>query len=396
MKNQELLNMIAEVEDYMIELRRHLHRNPELSSMEFETSKYLQAIMEDLKIPVTKVEKTGFYAVLDSGKPGKTLGIRTDIDALPIIEHADNLKGKRSVISKNDGVMHACGHDGHMAVVISAAKILSQLKNEFTGKLVFIFEEAEETGGGIHNMIKALSAFKFDAIYGTHLASFMETGTICLDPGPRMAGSVLFEFDVIGKGGHGSRPDLSINPIIAMSHIITALNSAWNNQLDVSKTVTLGITSVHAGSAVNVFADSAYCGGSLRFFDVDEGKKALALLERVCKLTAAVHNCQVVFRDSTRLGPAPVINDNDLSALAIAGVSSLYQDKVVSGVDWYASESFYHYSDLCPTLFAFVGIKNDEFGSGAEHHNQYFDMDEAALKYALGASLKFALDFLKI
>ncbi len=394
MTNEKLLEIITSLEVEMIEHRRYLHEHPELSSEEFETSQYLQKYMQALGLEINLVEGTGFYAVLDTKKPGKTVGIRTDIDALPIQENDNNLVQKRQVKSLVDGKMHACGHDGHMAVVLAAAKALVNNQRDLSGKVVFIFEEAEEIGGGIHQMIEALEPLNIDAIYGTHLASFMDTGDICLDAGPRMAGSVLFEFDVIGKGGHGSRPDLSVNPIVALAHIITALNSAWNNQLDVSKTVTLGITTVHSGSAVNVFDDSAYCGGSFRFFDEVEGAKSLELLKKVAHLTAEIHNCQVFFRDSTRLGPRPVINDDNLSSLAIAGVSSLFPNKVVNGIDWYASESFYHYSKLCPTLFAFVGIKNNELGSGAEHHNQYFDMDEAALKYSLGASLKFIYDYL--
>src|SRR5699024_7740779 len=176
--NDYLTKRAKELEQETIETRAYLHTYPEVSTKEFETSKFLKRKMTELGLTVEEVPKsTGFTALLDTGKPGKTVGIRTDIDALPIEEHPENLAGKRKYMSKNPGAMHACGHDGHMAIVLTVSKMLSEIKDELTGKIYFIFEEAEEIGAGIEPMIAHLKDKAIDAIYGNHLTAFMETGT---------------------------------------------------------------------------------------------------------------------------------------------------------------------------------------------------------------------------
>lgn len=387
--NNRILKEVETQKDYMIQMRRHFHTYPEVSTNEIETSKLLKEEVLKEGLEVFEVEGTGFYTILDTQKPGKTIGIRTDIDALPMQENIHNLKGERTCFSKNDGVMHACGHDGHMATVLGALKICNKYKDKLSGKIIFIFESAEETGEGISQMIEALKPLDLDMVYGTHLTSFMNTGEICIDSGARMAGFIKIEFDVLGKGGHGSRPDLSINPIFATANILTGLTSAWANQIDVSKTVTLGITQVHGGTANNIFPNSTFVGGSLRYFDVEEGTKALEVFKNVVIHTAAAHNCTVEFRKGMGVHMTPVINDDILSKVAREGVMELYPESLVSDRVWYASESFCRYSDLAPSVFAFVGAGNKEIGSGAEHHNEYFDLDEKSLTYSLGATLKF-------
>lgn len=389
--NQKLLQKASEVHDYVIEMRRYFHEHPELSGKEFNTSKVLQEEAIKFGLDVFLVPTTGFYAVLDTHRPGKTIGLRSDIDALPIQEQSYNLVRKRECISKHDGVMHACGHDGHMAVLLGAIKVFSEMKDALSGKLVFIFEEAEEVGGGIDAMIHALKPLNLDAVYGTHLASFMDTGTICVDAGARMAGSVTVGMNVIGKSGHGSRPDLSINPVFAAAQIITALSSAWVNRLDVGKAVTLGLTQVQGGTANNVIPDSVFIGGTLRYFDEEAGAKAMSILKEVSELTAQAHRCRVEFGEQTYIATRPVINDGLLSKQQTEVLKEVYPSAIVHEITWYASESFNRYRELAPSLFAFVGIANEDFGSGAEHHNDYFDIDENALEYALVSTLLFAI-----
>ncbi|MBF0780531.1 MULTISPECIES: amidohydrolase [unclassified Granulicatella] len=393
-EKQSILQKISEYEHYMVATRRYLHENPEVSGKEYDTSAFLKQEVSRFGLPITEVQGTGFYAVLDTGKVGKTIGVRTDIDALPMVEKDVNLKGKRVCCSKRPGAMHACGHDGHMATVLASIQLLLDIKEELQGKIVFIFEEGEEIGSGISHMIEALRPLGLDAVYGVHLTAFMQTGEICIDSGARMAGAALIEFDIIGRGGHGSRPDLSINPVFAMANVLTGIASAWANQIDVSKTVTLGLSQCHAGTANNVFPDSAFVGGTLRYFDINEGKKALDIFKHVASKTAQAHLCQAVFRESMGVLTAPVINDDTLSKIARQGARELYGDKVIEHVPWYASETFADYAKLAPIVFAFVGIANSEIGSGAEHHNVYFDLDEKALTYSLGTMVKFVIDYL--
>lgn len=390
--NDNIIKLVDEQYAYMQDVRRHLHEYPELSSNEFNTSKFLKSEIVKLGLEVIDVEGTGFYAILDTSRPGKVIGLRTDIDALPITENSFNLNKERSVISKNEGLMHACGHDGHMATTLAAAKVLCNIKDQLNGKFVFIFEEGEEIGSGIDAMLQSLKHIDFDVIYGTHLAAFMDTGKISVDSGPIMAGIIGVDFDVIGRGGHGSRPDLSINPIFATANILTSLASAWANQIDVSKTVTLGITQINGGSAMNVIADRATVKGSLRFYDEAEGLHALEVLKHVVTKTAEAHLCTIEFDEETRIINDPVVNDDYYSKVARDGVSDLFKDSLIEDSIWYASESFSKYSSLAPTVFAFVGVRNEEVGSGAEHHNEYFDIDEKGMYYSLGATLKFIIN----
>ncbi|MFQ9998762.1 MAG: M20 metallopeptidase family protein, partial [Anaerococcus obesiensis] len=198
---KEIKNLVKENLDFAKKIKNYLHENPELSSKEFETRKFLINECKKLGLEVEEVENsTGFVAILDTKRNGKILGIRTDIDALPIIENENNLKTKKEVVSKNIGVMHACGHDFHMALALTSAKILSEIKNSLNGKIYFIFEEGEETGAGIYPMVKHLKNIKFDAIYGNHIDTEIPTGKFAISKGKVYAGCAGVDFDVIGKG----------------------------------------------------------------------------------------------------------------------------------------------------------------------------------------------------
>lgn len=378
-----------------VTLRHYLHQHPEISGKEYETSKFLKEKIEKIGLKIEEVpESTGFIAILNTGIPGKSLGIRTDIDALPIEESENNLYQKRKCISKNNGVMHACGHDGHMAIVLTSMNILWEMRGDLKGKIFFIFEEGEETNTGIEKMVDYLRDKEIDAIYGNHLVSFMDTGKVCVDAGARMAGAIPVGFTIYGKSGHGSRPDLSVNPVFATAQILTGLTNAWSNQIDVTKTVTLGITQIHGGSSYNVIPDQVMVDGSLRFFDLEEGKKAGEIFKKVTRLTAEAHNCQAEFPESFGISLYPVYNDEQLAKQAKVSIQSILPEVLVEGVTWFASETFNQYSQLAPILFAFIGTRSEQYGSGAEHHNNQFDIDDQSLLYGVITTVKFTHDFL--
>lgn len=392
-----LLESVKQTDRYIREIRGYLHEHPELSGEEIETSRFLQEEVAKLGFAVTKVEGTGFYAVLDTKRPGKTIGLRTDIDALPIAENPLNLKQKKKWISKKEGVSHACGHDGHMAILLGTAKVLHSLQHQLTGKIVFIFEEGEETNSGIDAMIEALRPLKIDAIYGNHLKSNLTTGQLFIQEGPVMAGTGTVAFDIVGKGGHASRPDLSINPVFAAANVLTGIASAWNNQRDITKVLTLGITQIQGGEIYNVIPNSVFIGGTIRFFDLNEGRKGFSIIREVSENIARAHHCTVEFHDKMGVVLDPVVNDSSLAVFAREAAREIYPDKVISGEQyiWYASETFAKYSQLSPTVFIFLGIKNENLGSGAEHHNDHFDLDEDALQYGVGAMAQFAVQYLQ-
>src|SRR5699024_8014422 len=194
--------------------------------------------------------------------------------------------------------------------------------------------------------------------------------------------------------GHAARPDLAVNPVFAAAQVLTALTNAWANQVDVTKTVTLSLTQIHGGSAHNVIPHDVSIGGSLRFYDVEEGKRATEILTKVANLTAEAHTCSVSLVNNSQVTANPVINDAHLAEIAEKGVEEVLPGAQEQGVDWFASEPFNRYQSLAPALFTFIGMRNETYGSGAEHHNDKFDVDENALINGVLTMTKFAADFL--
>lgn len=390
----ELKSLINESLDYSKEIKNYLHENPELSSKEFETRKFLIDECEKIGLEIQEVnDSTGFVVILDTKKDGKILGLRTDIDALPILENDKNLKRKKEVVSKNSGVMHACGHDFHMALALTSAKILSQIKEKLDGKFYFIFEEGEETGAGIDAMVDHLKNVKFDAIYGNHVDTEIETGKIAISKGKVYAGCAGVDFDVIGKGGHGSRPDLLTSPINALVAIINNLNQTWATNIDPNEIVTLGIGSINAGFASNVIPDKVNLKATLRFFEDKVGENALEKLKVVAEKTANLYDCKIKFNDYTRVVAYPVSNDEKLAEFAIDSLEEILPNSLVYEDVSYGSESFYGYGKICPIVFAKIGIKNEEKGYGAGAHTENFDVDNDGLYYGLSSALNFLINF---
>ncbi len=397
---EQVKQLIAEDWEETVSLRHHLHQYPELASEEAQTSAYLKEKVRKLGLPIIEVPADeisaghGFVAVLDTQRPGKTLALRTELDALPVHESDHNLMQPRSVISQTPGVMHACGHDGHMAILMGAMRILIRMKDQLRGRILFVFEEGEEVSVGVHRMVELLQETTIDAFYGNHLLSHLPTGQIGITLGPAMAGLSVINFKVIGRGGHGSRPDLAVNPIFAGAAILNDLSIAWNNQLDVTKTVTLGITQFHSGETNNVIADEAQIGGTLRYFDSQEGEKATQLVMWIANQVAAVHGCIIEDLSHKDVDSLPVYNDPTLTRQAQQLANELFPDQLLIDETWFASESFSEYQRLAPSVFTFIGTKNASLGSGAAHHHEAFDMDDASMKQAIEMMVHFTVRFL--
>lgn len=398
MDNFDIKGEVKKLTSFSRDIKNHLHEYPEISARETATSAYLKSLLASMDIKTFDVPmSTGFVAVLNGKKPGKTLGMRCDIDALPMDEDPSNLKNKRTVVSKIPGVFHGCGHDAHMSIQMTIIKILNSRKDLFNGKIVFIFEEGEEFSTGIGKMNDFLSKnYKLDAVYGIHLSSALDTGVYSAKAGPVMAGLCNVDFDVIGRGGHGSRPDLSVNPVFCAANILTLLGTAWTNQLDVTKTVTLGITMIHGGSALNVIPDSVNIRGTLRYFDENEIAKAVNVIQNVAEGVASANKCVLRFeKTKNSIVNKPVINDKRLTEIAKNAFEKQFgAENLDTDFTWFASDTFNAYRKLAPSIYTFVGTKNHDYGSGAEHHNRYFDTDPESIYYGCSIGLQFALDFL--
>ena len=390
--------LVTEQDSYIRDIRRHFHLYPELSGQEVETVKRLKEELQQLGgFDIHDVlGSTGFYAILDTGRKGKTIGLRTDIDGLPIEESPTNGEGKQKKwVSQRTGVSQACGHDGHMAILLATARILHGLRSQLKGRFVFIFEEGEETNSGIRPMVAALQndGIEFDVIYGNHVASNVPSGQLFVKEGPIMAGMATLAYHIVGRGGHVSRPDKSVNPVFAAADVLTSISIAWNNQRDLEKLVTLGVTQLEGGKVYNVIPNEVFIGGSLRFFDREAGEHALGLVKSVSEHVAAAHGCTVSYTDRMRVDLPPVNNDTVYTRYAQRELEALYPRHVTTDPQyvWYGSETFALYSQLAPTVFVLVGVNNKEVGSTAQHHNDKFDLDEDALLYGVGAMTQFVV-----
>lgn len=378
-----------------LSIMKHLHEHPEESGCEFETSTFLKDYTKSLGLNIYEVKGTGFIAELDTERRGKTLVIRSDMDALPLAEENQNLIGKKRTVSKREGISHLCGHDAHMTMALWTMKIMAEMKEGLSGRLLFAFEEGEEIGKGILPMLKTLKKLEpIDGVWGMHVASFVDNGLLSLSEGPVMSGVFPIEITVKGKGGHCSRPDLSSNPLFAAASIINALGSAWANRMSPDHPVSLGLTTIHGGDSWNAIPDEVKIGGSLRFFDLESGFKAKKILEEVSEHAAKSQNCTASLMNSEVYTPLR----NDVKFVKDIR-NMLRQDlgeRLVSGHKWYASEPFSRYGEIYPAAFGFLGTFNEAEGFGAEAHNGRFEVDESILPFGTLVNCLIASKFLDI
>ncbi len=384
------------IEEYLIRTRRQIHRYAEVNGTEHKTNALIRAELDRAGIPYSPVADTALIARLDSGRPGPSIVLRADMDALPIRENPNNLAGPRVCRSEQENTCHACGHDSHTAMLLGSMKLLTQMKDELCGTVYFCFEQGEECGGSVEQMIGELSKLPIGTCWGMHVNPDLDAGRISVDAGPRMAGGAGVDILVRGKGGHGSRPDLSINPVFAAAAIVTGIPGAFVNQLSPENPVTFGVTTIEGGGAANIFADTASIRGSLRFFNDAQGEKAVEIVKNVASHTAAMHRCRVEFGERMRVFGGPVLNDVGCAALAARALAArLPEGTVASTPKLYCSESFGRYLRMAPGVMAFLGIRNPAVGSGANLHNEFFDIDESVMKIGVTATVSYALAYMR-
>ena len=310
----------------------------------------------------------------------------------------ENLKVKRVCKSKVDGVMHACGHDGHMAMLLGAAKILMEKKDEIAGTVYLCFERGEEGTGNVKYIFAYMekNGIKVDSAYGIHLLSTLETGKMGINDTNMMAGAMGFNVTIEGRGGHGSRPDQSINPIDAFAAIYSGMQALRLVKIDPYKTLTYSVGTLNAGVVGNVIPQTCTFGGTMRTFDRDVSgmifyNEFKNLIDNTCK----AYNCVPTYNSYTLPG-FPVINDPECAAFARKVIGDeIGAENIVEAEPWMASESFSQYLMMWPGVFAFLGMKNEEKGIGAAHHNQQFDIDEDVLVKGAAGAATYALEFLK-
>ena len=392
------LNLTAKYEDYITGLRRWFHENPELSGKEYETIRKIDAELTAMGIEHTIVENGGILGWIHGKNPnGKTVLLRADCDALPVLEK-ENLNGTRACWSKNEGVMHACGHDAHTAMLLGAARALLDCQDELEGDVLLCFERGEESGGNVKYLFAYMEqqGIHVDSCFGLHANVPAPTGSIIINDTDTLAGSMGFEVTLEGQGGHGSRPDQANNPIDCFFAIYQRLEALRLTSIDPFKTCTYSVGSLHAGKQGNVIPQTLTFSGSMRCFDSEGvGMTFYKEFRHVIDCTAEAYHCKVRYDRYTLPGLATV-NDIECSAFAKRILAEEFgADHILTAEPQMGSESFSQYLKQWPGVFGLLGVHNPEKGTGAANHNEAFDVDEAALKYGAAAHVKYAVEFLR-
>jgi len=377
--------LINQVEQEVIELRRYFHENPELSNREFKTAERIAEALRNLGLKVdTGIAITGVVATLDSGKPGPTIGLRADIDGLPVVERAPvpfASKVTSEFLGEKVGVMHACGHDAHTAMLLGAARYLSESRN-FTGRAVFIFQPAEEGLGGARAMLAdgLFERFPCDEIYGMHNNPNGKPGTVGVKPGVAMAGADFFDITIHGQGSHGAIPQQSRDPIVIGTSLVQQLQSIVSRNVPATEQIVLSVTQIHAGAAYNVIPGECTISGTMRYFDPDVAKLVRDRVQTLCDGIAKGFDVEITI-DNRDIFDV-LVNDDDLSHVMLNIASEVVGEDNVGVTDErrMGSEDFADMLRVVPGAYCTVG----HAGTQPLHANEFF-LDEDILP--VGASI---------
>ncbi|MBQ1506611.1 MAG: amidohydrolase [Erysipelotrichales bacterium] len=394
--NTLLWEEIRKDHEYVTGLRRHFHRYPEVALEEYRTTEKIEEELDKIGVRHQRFSpeliKTGVYAEIEGLKgKGNTILLRADIDALPIKEERES-----DYKSTVEGKMHACGHDGHTASLIGAARILQRHRDLFPGKVILIFQPAEETGNGGKAIADAGGyASRTDRTFGMHAAPELPTGTICVMPGPNNASVDLFEVTVTGKGAHVSTPHKGIDTVYIASEMIVALQSLVTRMSDPMKPLLIGVGSVHGGNAYNIVADRTVFSGTIRAFDEDLRALTKKRLSELTENIAKTYGASVSIRWADN---APVlINDEESSKEAQKIAEKLVgpEHVITSRTPNMQGDDFAEYNRKTPGVYAYVGTGNAERPETClPLHSACFDIDENALNYTVGMHVLYAVSYL--
>lgn len=389
---KDIYQLSKDAEQYVIDTRNDIHMHPEVSYKEFRTMDLIRSELTSFGIPYVDVPEGGVVGLIDTGRPGKKLSIRADIDALPMQEEGKD----RPHCSQNPGVMHSCGHDGHVAMLLGTAKILKQIEDELKGKIYLCFQEAEEIGRGATEIVNYLkSQGGVDCSIGTHLDGNSDADVINLPDGPLMAGCYQFDIDVKGIGGHGSRPDKCIDPIKPACDIllrIAGIPAQYHNPFD---TVVISPCMIHGGTADNIVPELCTIGGNIRFFKYGDDKLVLDRIKMIAENTAAAYGttCEMRVSPGSFL---PVINDPAMAALgrevaAEVGFTFAPPHDPTCGSDNYAE-----FLAAFPGFYFDSGANCKDPGAVANHHNPRFDLDTTAFRRVVEFFATYARKYLNM
>jgi amidohydrolase len=368
----------------LIALRRDLHRHPELSFEERRTSEIIAERLSAAKVEVkTGIAGTGVVGILRGDRPGRTIAWRADIDALPLTERLD-----APFTSGKDGVMHACGHDGHTAVAIELADILAARRAEMAGTAVFIFQPAEEIISGAQPMIEAgvLDNPRVDEIYGLHFISTLPAGRVQARPGPSLASCDYFTVEIKGQGGHGAMPHLSVDPMTAAANILLGMQTIVAREVPAQDTAVMTVGQIVCGTKGNIIPDTATMRGTVRAYDERVREQLKQRLSAYSEHVARAYRAEARVRWEGGSCPACVNHEAETAIVRQCAASVLGDDKVDTGERWMPSDDMALFLNARPGAYFRVGIQPTD-GRSHPHHAPEFEMNEDGLEVGLRVAL---------
>lgn len=373
---------------YTIDMRREFHMYPESSMHEVKTSQRIKEELGKMGIPYVSMAGTGVVADIKGRNEGKMIALRADIDALEMTE-------KRDVPYKsmNEGLMHACGHDSHAAMLLAAAKVFNEIKDELNGTVRLMFQPGEEVAQGAIRLIEEGALDGVDEVFGMHVMANFPTGKVAVGSGPRMASCDGFKITVRGKGGHGSMPHLAVDSILAASAIVMNLQSIVSREISPMDIGVVSVDQFNSGTRFNIIPDEAVLVGTTRCYSYEIRKKLPEAMERIAKSTAAAYRAEADLHYDFMIGP--VINNEASTERAKKSIEKIMsKDAVIEMTLQSGAEDFSEYLLKVPGTFVIVGVANEEKDTCYNNHHPNFDIDEDMMEHGVALHVQYAVDFL--
>ena len=382
---------IEELYDELVSLRRDFHMYPELGFAEERTAGIVEQYLRDLGLAPQRLTKTGVVALIEGSQPGPVLLLRADMDALPV-EEENEVPYK----SRNPGVMHACGHDAHTAMLLVAAKILVETREQIKGTIKLVFQPNEEVAGALP-MINdgVLENPKVDAVMGQHIWSFMPSGKVGIAPGPIMAGLDVFTLRIIGKGGHTGAPEASIDPVLTAANVIQSVQLLQTREISDLNSTVIMFGKISGGTKGSIIPDEVELEGTIRFLYRGGPNTEERPTERFCRIVRGIcetHRCECEIEIGHE--NIPLINNEEMADVVRQTALEIFPEKKAIEINRsLASEDFSEFSERVPGVFIFLGTANPEVGSDYAHHNNCFNIDEPTMKQGVALHVLGALKF---
>jgi amidohydrolase len=374
----------------LVEMRRDFHRHPELAFEESRTAGIIAERLQSSGLEVsTGIAKTGVVGMLRGGKPGKTIMVRADIDALPIIEEESAPSEYRS---QTQGKMHACGHDGHTAIGITMASLLAERRNELAGNIKFLFQPAEEIVGGAKPMIDEGVMQGIDAVVGLHLSSNLPAGMVGMRAGPSMANVDSIKLTVRGRGGHGSQPEAAIDSVMIACNLVTTLQTIVSREISPANAAVLSFGTINGGFASNIIAPEVVLTGTVRSYLPEVREKMISRIEEIAIGVGKSLRAEVKF-EVVYSCPAVVNNEEMTKLVWDSATKTLGADKVIETPQIMGSDDMSLFLQAAPGCYFFVGSGKED-GSSAPHHHPGFDIVESSLPVGVRVMTQAVIDYL--